>query len=102
VCWASCRRDKEKKFSELSCIVTQIKAVFLDAHGIICKLFFTTYIIRMIKARRMRWAVHVARICEMRNEYNILVGMPERKRPLGRPGCRWEDNIVIDLRKIRW
>jgi hypothetical protein len=24
------------------------------------------------------------------------------KRPLGRPRCRWVDNIKIDLREIRW
>jgi hypothetical protein len=38
----------------------------------------------------------------MRNAYKILVGKPEGKRPLGRPGRRWEDNIRIDLRKIGW
>jgi hypothetical protein len=29
-----------------------------------------------------------------------LVGMPEGKKPLGRPRCRWEDNIKMDLREI--
>jgi hypothetical protein len=38
----------------------------------------------------------------MRNAYNILVGKPEGKRPLGRPQHRWEDNIRMDLRKIVW
>jgi hypothetical protein len=38
---------------------------------------------------------------EMRTAYNILVGKPEGKRPLGRPRCRWEDNIRMDLREIR-
>jgi hypothetical protein len=37
---------------------------------------------------------------EMRNVYKILVGKPEGKRPLGGHGCKWEDNIRIDLRKI--
>jgi hypothetical protein len=32
----------------------------------------------------------------------ILVGKPERKRPLGRPRHRWVDNIKIDLREIGW
>jgi hypothetical protein len=50
----------------------------------------------MIKARRMRWTGHVARMGETRNAYRILVGKPEGKRPLGRPRCRWEDNIKID------
>jgi hypothetical protein len=39
---------------------------------------------------------------EKRNAYMILVGKPEGKRPLGRPKCRWVDNIKIDLREIGW
>jgi hypothetical protein len=31
-----------------------------------------------------------------------LVGTPEEKRPLGRPGRRWVDNIKIDFREIGW
>jgi hypothetical protein len=30
------------------------------------------------------------------------VGQPEEKRPLGRPRCRWADNIKLDLREIGW
>jgi hypothetical protein len=29
-----------------------------------------------------------------------LVGKPEGKRSLGRPGRKWEDNIKMDLREI--
>jgi hypothetical protein len=36
------------------------------------------------------------------NAYRILVGKPERKRPIGRPRCRWEDNIKTNLRVIGW
>jgi hypothetical protein len=41
-------------------------------------------------------------ICIMRikGAYNILVGRPEGRRPLGRHGRRWEDNITMDLREI--
>jgi hypothetical protein len=35
---------------------------------------------------------------EDRNAYRILVLMPERKRPIGRPRFRWVDNIKMDLR----
>jgi hypothetical protein len=35
-----------------------------------------------------------------RNAYRTLVGKPQRKRPLGRPRHRWEDNIKMDLREI--
>jgi hypothetical protein len=39
---------------------------------------------------------------DMRNGYKILVGKSERKRPLGRPRCRWKDNIRLDLRETEW
>jgi hypothetical protein len=32
--------------------------------------------------------------------YKILVGKPEGKRPLGRPRCKWEDNIKVDLHEV--
>jgi hypothetical protein len=57
-------------------------------------------IIRVIKARRMKWAGHVARMVEVRDAYNILVVKPEGRRPLGRPRHGWEDNIKMDFRKI--
>jgi hypothetical protein len=56
-------------------------------------------IIRVIKARRMIWAGHVARMREVRNAYNILVGKPEGRRPLGRPRCRWGITLRWILRK---
>jgi hypothetical protein len=39
---------------------------------------------------------------ETRNEYRILVGKPEGKRPLERPRRRWVDNINIYLGEIGW
>jgi hypothetical protein len=30
-----------------------------------------------------------------------LVGKPEGNRSLGRPRCRWEDNIKTDFQKVR-
>ena len=32
--------------------------------------------------------------------HKVLVGKPERKRPLGRPRRRYEDNIKMDLQKV--
>jgi hypothetical protein len=34
---------------------------------------------------------------EERKLYKVLVGKPEEKRPLGRPRCRWEDRIRMDI-----
>ena len=32
--------------------------------------------------------------------HRVLVGNPEGKRPLGRPRCRWEGNIKMDLQEF--
>jgi hypothetical protein len=67
-----------------------------ELHG----LYSSPSIVRVIKTRRMRWAGHVVRMREVRCAYNILVGRPGGRRPLGRPRRRWEDNIKMDLREI--
>jgi hypothetical protein len=36
---------------------------------------------------------------EGREAYRILIGKPERRKPLGRPRRRWEDNIKMDVRE---
>jgi hypothetical protein len=60
-------------------------------------LYSSPRIIRIIKSRRMRRTGHVARMVEKRNVCRLLVGKLEGKRPLGRPRCRWIDNIKMDL-----
>jgi hypothetical protein len=54
----------------------------------------------MVKSRRMRWAGHVARMGEGRGMHRVLVGKSEGRRSLGRPCCRWEDNIKVDLQEV--
>jgi hypothetical protein len=49
---------------------------------------------------RIRWAGHLAHMEGGRGAYRVLVGKPERKRPLARPRCRWEDNIRMDLQEV--
>jgi PAS domain-containing protein len=63
-------------------------------------LYSSQNIIRAIKSRRMRWAGYVVRMGEGRGAYRILVGRSERRRPLGRPRCIWEDNIKMDLQEV--
>jgi hypothetical protein len=57
-------------------------------------MYSSPNIIRIIKSRRMRWAGHVAR------GMHIGYWWESQKRPLGRPGRRWVDNIKMDLREI--
>ena len=63
-------------------------------------LYSSPNILRVIKSRRMRWAGHVARVCEERGAYRFLVGKPEGRRPLGRRRRRWVDNIRTDLQEV--
>ena len=37
---------------------------------------------------------------EGRGVYRVLVGIPGRKRPLGRPRHRWENNIKMGLQEV--
>jgi len=63
-------------------------------------LYFSPNIVRVIKSRRMRWAWYVACVGEERGVYRVLVGIPEGRRPLGRPRHRWVDNIRMDLQEV--
>jgi PAS domain-containing protein len=61
-----------------------------ELHG----LYSSPSIVRVIKARRMRWAEGGVEGC-----IQNLVLRPEGRRPLGRPRRRWENNIKMDLRE---
>jgi hypothetical protein len=65
-------------------------------------LYSSPNIVRVIKSRRIRCAGHVARTMERRVIYRVLMGKPEGKRSLGRPRCRGEDNIKMDLQEVGW
>jgi hypothetical protein len=54
-------------------------------------------IICVIKPRRLRWTEHIACVGERRGACRVLVGKPERRRPLGRPRRKWEDNTKMDF-----
>jgi hypothetical protein len=64
------------------------------------ELYSSPSIVRVIKSRRMRWVGHVVHMGEVRGVYRVLVGKREGKRPLGRPRCRWEDNIKADIQEV--
>jgi hypothetical protein len=36
-----------------------------------------------------------------RRVYRVLEGKPKEKRPLWKPRCRWEGNIMMDLQEVK-
>jgi hypothetical protein len=67
----------------------------------LCEPYLSLNISRVIKSRRMGWTGHVTCRRDRRGAKRVLVGKPERKGGLGRPRCRWEDNIKTFSRR-RW
>jgi hypothetical protein len=63
-------------------------------------LYSSLDIIRQINENEV--GGHVARMREERKVNKVLVGKREEKRPLGRPRCRGEDGIRMDLRENTW
>jgi hypothetical protein len=64
-------------------------------------LWSSPNVIRAIKSRRMRGTGHVARTWR-REVQRWLLGKTEAKRPLGRPRCRWEDDIEMNVQEVGW
>jgi hypothetical protein len=56
----------------------------------------------VIKSRRIKWAVHIARVGERRGTYTVLAEKPGGKRQLERCRHRWEDNIKMDIQEVGW
>jgi hypothetical protein len=48
----------------------------------------------------MKWAGNIPHMGDRRGVHRVFVGKPERKRPLGTPRCRWEDNIKMNLQEV--
>jgi hypothetical protein len=66
------------------------------AFPLMCKMYENIFEDLDIKS----WAGHVSRMGEGRGVYRVLVGKPEGKRPLGRPSCRWEDNVKTVVQEV--
>jgi hypothetical protein len=56
--------------------------------------------VRVTKCRKLRWAEHMVRMKEGRNDLKILTGTPVGKRPLRWPRRRWKEKIIMDLKEI--
>jgi hypothetical protein len=62
-------------------------------------LYCSPNIVRVIKSRRKRLAGRAGHMGKKRVVNRVLVGKPERNRPLGRPKRKWDDNIKMVFRK---
>jgi hypothetical protein len=63
-------------------------------------LYSSSIIVWVIKLRRMRWSGHVVHLNGRKGVCGVLAGKLEGTGPLGRPRCRWEDNIKMDLQEV--
>jgi hypothetical protein len=79
----------------------EVRREWITVHnGELNDLYSSLSIVRVIKLKRIRWVEHVARMRERSGVYMVLVGELEGKRPLGRPGRKWDDNIMMDLQEV--
>ena len=62
----------------------------------ILDLFFLRNIILVVKSSSMEWEGHLIRMREKRDTHRFLKRKPGRKKSLGRPRHRCEDNIKLD------
>ena len=58
-------------------------------------------IIRFIKAQTLKWLGHVERMPNESEVTRIYKWKPLASRPKGRPKNRWEDDVRMDLQKIK-
>jgi hypothetical protein len=76
--------DKHKTLIFIGLVQTQLKYEVLPPPAMMyidTPEMINSYINRVIKSRRTKWAGHVARMENRRGAYRVLVGRPEGKRP---------------------
>jgi hypothetical protein len=59
------------------------------------------YMLRFIKALRIKWLRHIQRMDQARPTRNILNWKPMRTRPVGRPRQRWQEDVMDDLKRLK-
>jgi hypothetical protein len=63
-------------------------------------LYSSPSIVWVMNSRTVGWAGNVALMVDRRGINRFWVENPEGKRPLGRPRCRWKDNIKMDFQEV--
>jgi len=62
------------------------------------ELFDSTKVLEELRARRLQWLGHVARMPSTRDAARAWEIQHRGSQPLGRPRCRWADKSKEDLR----
>ena len=63
-------------------------------------LYRSPNIARMIKCKSLRLGDQVASLAKDKGAFKIVIGIRTGNMPLGRPMCKWEDNMRMDLNEI--
>ena len=63
-------------------------------------MYLSPNIVSVTKSRELRGAGYIFKMEEGRSAFEILPSTPRENIPLRRPRCRWEDNIIMDLKEI--
>jgi len=63
------------------------------------KVIESAYIMRFIKAQRIKWLGHIQRMDQARPARKLLDWKPMGIRPVGRPRQRWPEDVMEDLKK---
>jgi hypothetical protein len=57
------------------------------------KLIEVAYIVRYIKAQRIKWLGHIQRMDQTRPTKKLFDWKPMGTRPVGRPRQRWQEDV---------
>jgi hypothetical protein len=66
------------------------------------KLIEDADIVRFIKAQRIKWLGHIQRMDQTRPTSKVLDWKPMGARPVGRPRQRWQEDVMEDLKKLKF
>jgi hypothetical protein len=76
---------------------------FVPASYVVILCFvLSVYIIGVLESRRMRLALHVARMGDRLGAYGVFVGRPEGKRSHRKYKPRCQDGIEMHLQEVGW
>jgi hypothetical protein len=65
------------------------------------KLIKGADIVRFIEAERIRWLGHIQRMDQARPIRKLLDWKPMGTRPVGRPRQRWQEDVMVDLKRLK-